>query len=87
MNKDKDRSAAGIGGMLALFALPVLCCGLPALAAAGSLAVAGTWLTAHGLTLIGAFVLVAGAGLGARWLVTRRRCEVPRAVPPARVER
>jgi membrane protein implicated in regulation of membrane protease activity len=74
-------------GILALVALPLVCCGLPVLAAAGALAATGSWLTAHGVTLAGAVVLATGVGLAARWWVARRRCEVPPAEPRGRSER
>ena len=59
---------------LGLLALPVLCCGLPALLAAGGLAVIGGWLGAHGLWLAGGGILAVAAAAGGQWWVDRRRC-------------
>jgi len=70
--KDDGWSFASLG----LLALPVLCCGLPALLAAGGLAVVGGWLGAHGLWIGGAAAAVAAAAVGVRWRTTRRRCAV-----------
>lgn len=83
MDKKSDRSAFGIVGLLAL---PVLCCGLPALVAAGGLAAGGGWLTSHGSWLGGGIVLALAASFGIRWWTTRRRCAL---TPPtsAAIER
>jgi hypothetical protein len=59
---------------LGLLALPVLCCGLPALLAAGGLAVIGGWLGTHGFWIGGAAAAVAAATLVTRWRAARRRC-------------
>ena len=61
-----------------LIALPLLCCGFPALAVAGTLAVAGGWLAAHGLWLGGGGLLVVATILARRWWTTRpvKACDV-----------
>lgn len=74
MERDSKTSSLGL---LALVALPLVCCGVPALVAAGALAATGGWLTAHGLTLGGVLLVAVGPGLAVRWVVGRRRCDVP----------
>jgi hypothetical protein len=59
---------------LGILPLAVLCCGLPALLAAGGLAAIGGWMGAHGLWLGGAILVAVAAGVGGRWWMTRRRC-------------
>lgn len=53
-------------GMLALAALPILCCGLPLLAVALVATGAGAWLAAHGSLLAIPAVVVAAALLVSR---------------------
>lgn len=65
--------------LVGLIAAPLLCCGLPVLAAAGTLAVLGGRLAANGLWLGGGVILaVAAAAVGLRWWTTRPRCEMQR---------
>ena len=79
-----DRRNARLGlGALGILALPVLCCGVPALLAAGGLAVIGGWLGAHGLWFAGGAILAVAAAACARWWVLRRRCVIP--APPTTV--
>ena len=68
--------------LLGLPALVVLCCGLPALVAAGSLGVIGGWFVVHGWWLAGGAVLLSAAGLAGRWWIVQRRC----AVRPSRID-
>lgn len=63
--------------VLGAVALPVLCCALPTLLAAGALTAVGTGLAAHGFWLAaGPVLLIAGAMAGWWWL-HRRRCKAP----------
>ncbi|MHB8718602.1 MAG: hypothetical protein ACYDAC_06890 [Candidatus Dormibacteria bacterium] len=62
---------------LGFLALPVLCCGLPALLAAGTLAGVGGWLTADGSRVAAVGVLLAATVIGGRWWLQRRRCGIP----------
>lgn len=73
---ERDHSAWGVLGLLAL---PVICCGLPALAAAGVLAGLGGLLGAYGFGLAGAVVLLVAAVFAGRWWMRRRQCELPEA--------
>lgn len=82
---DGGRSDRWSLAALAILPLMVLCCGLPALLAAGGLAVIGGWMGAHGLWLGGAILIAIAAGIGGRWWMTRRRCAL--TPPPGVVER
>lgn len=82
MNGNDRRSALATLGVLTL---SVLCCGLPALAAAGGLAAVGGWLAAHGSWLAAGALLAVAAGLTGRWWVGRRRRRLP-VTRPARFE-
>jgi hypothetical protein len=70
-------------GALGIVALPVLCCGLTALLAAGGLAVIGAWLGAHGLWVAGGATLAVAAAACGRWWVLRRGRVIP--APPTTV--
>lgn len=73
MNEKPDHS---VWATLGILALPVLCCGLPALLTAGVLAGVGGWLTAYGFWVGGIAVLLVAALVGGRWWLRRRRCEL-----------
>ena len=74
INKKRDRSSWLVPGAVAL---PLLCCGLPALVAAGALTAIGTGLAARGFWLAAIAVLLIAGVVGGRWWVRRHRCEVP----------
>ena len=84
---DEKRSDRWGLAALGLLALPLLCCGLPVLLAAGGLAVIGGWLGAHGLWLAGGAILALAAAACGRWWVLRRRCAVPSPQPTVAARR
>ena len=69
--------------LVAVVALPAVCCGLPALAGAGILAAIGGELVTGRFWLLGAvLLLIAGTLVGRRW-VGRGRCAPPSTEPSA----
>ena len=75
--KRKGSSWLILGAVL----LPLLCCGLPVLLAAGTLTAVGGGLAAHGFGVAGGALLVLAALLAGRWWIRRRRCDVPGGLP------
>ena len=74
MNDKKGSSSWAVLGVLAL---PVLCCGLPALIAAGILAGVGGWLAAYGFWLGGVVALLAAVVIFGRRVRRRDQCDIP----------
>jgi hypothetical protein len=67
-----DRGRKGLLALGPVAAVLALCCGLPALLAAGGLAALGGVLVACGSWLAAVILLALAGGLGARWWTTRR---------------
>lgn len=78
-----DHAHRSMLATIGLVALPLLCCGLPALATAGALAGAGGWLVANGSWLGGGLVAAAAITLLSRRRFRQGRCEVPSPAPSA----
>jgi hypothetical protein len=76
MNDRGKKSLLALGPVAAVLAL---CCGLPALLAAGGLAAAGGVLGACGSWPAAVILLALAGGLGVRWWTARRRGDAPRA--------
>ena len=75
MNEMKDERGGWSWAFLGVPVLAVVCCGLPALLAAGLLAAAAGWLAAYGLWLGGGASLLVAVVIGWRWRMRRRQCQ------------
>jgi hypothetical protein len=83
MNDRRKKGLLALGPVAAVFAL---CCGLPALLAAGGLAAAGGVLGACGSWPAAVILLALAGGLGVRWWTTRRGASRPSSPAVRRLE-